>query len=212
MEGHEVAAWFAGKTFEELGAIEHSGHLLFPDALRKRGPKGEEVRVEVMVRVPTDLDRSLARIDALEFVRDQAKSARNIETVDQARAAVGPEVFENLDTTAIVARCTFERKPPHQQFLLLPLLLASWPRSSVYDLFDRIDYLSDLIDPRMGELTEEQIWLAVGAIAKVRNISPLGAMRGPLQSSFIVRMADLLWNSAMRPSSSPSKGRSTRAA
>src|SRR5678815_103206 len=117
-------------------------------------------------------------------------------------------IRDSIDTHAIVARCLFDRKLSDDgkpvRYMTLDILLASWPPSSVFDIFDRLDFYAVLYNPRTGELTEDEFWLCVGAVSRVRNISPLGGMRGDLQNAFIVRSVSELWSYRTRSLSSAS--------
>ena len=205
-----LAEWLAGKSFEDLHAIEHAGTLLFPDALHTRGPDGGERLVPVTVRVPSKTDRALARIDAIQHVREIArKTGADVRTVEQAQAAIGHEVFDDIDTYAIVARATREPEAPFGQFMLLPLLMESYTPATVFDIYDRITFYAQLLDPRLPELTDADFWDAVAAVGRRRNTSPLVVMSGGAQSSFVVRMAETLSAYRLQQPSSPSSATST---
>ena len=208
----DVPAWFKGKSIEELSAIEAGGRVLIPDAIRTIGPKGDERLTRVMARVPTEQERALARIDAITHVarlNGQAMGAKATWTVDRAREVVGAEVFENIDTVAIVARCLLEPEPPHGPFMLLEVLIGSFPLSALFDMYERLDFYSRLFSPMVEGLDEEQFWGVVAAIASKRNLGPLAGMHGALQSAFITRMAAELSSCRPPSSSSPSSATST---
>lgn len=210
----DVPAWFKGKSIEELAAIEAGGRVLIPDAIRTIDAKGKERLTPVMARVPTEQERALARIDAIAHVarlNGQAMGARGEWTVERARQVVGAEVFENLDTIAIVARCLLEPEPPHGQAYLLEVLVGSFPLAALFAMYERLDFYARLFSPMVEALDEEQFWGVVGAIAAKRNLGPLAAMRGELQSAFITRMAEELSSCRPPSSSSPSTATSTRA-
>lgn len=210
----DIPAWFAGKSIEELNAIEASGRVLIPDAIRTIGAKGQEKLTPVMTRVPTEHERSLARMDAVAHVArlsGQVMGARQNWTVERAKEAVGVEVFENIDSVAIVARCLLETEPPHGQFMLLEVLIGSFPISTLFEMYERLDFYARLFSPLVEAIDEEQFWGAVAAIAGKRNLGPLAVMLGSLQSAFITRMAAELWSSRQQSSFSPSTETSTPA-
>ena len=210
----DVPAWFAGKSIEELGAIEAGGRVVIPDAIRTIGPKGEERLTRIMARVPTEHERAVARIDAITHVarlHGQAMGSRSEWTVDRARQVVGAEVFENLDTVAIVARCLLEPEPPHGPFMLLEVLVGSFPLSAIFDMYERLDFYARLFSPTIEALDEGQFWGIVAAIATKRNLGPLAGLRGSLQSAFITRMGEELWSCRAPSSSSPCSETSTLA-
>lgn len=201
------AEFFQGKTVEDLAAIECGGRVLIPDALRTVNAKGEVVEHKVLVRVPTPGERSRARADAVAHVgkeyADRMGRDREKWTVERAKAVVGPEVFDDLDTYAIVARSLFEPtlndgKP--QQAYMLQVLYDGFSQRTVFDMWDRINLYADMFDPRIDTMDEGMLWGAVEAIAKVQNLSPLAVIAGSEQPNFIVRMAVELSNYRKRSS------------
>lgn len=213
---HDIPAWFAGKTLEELNAIEVAGRVLIPDALNKIGPKGEPISVPVLVRVPSEGERARGRMEAIKLVAERylKQMGRDPEkhTVERARIVIGAEVFEDLDTYAIVAQSLFEPRvdagKPTPAFLL-SVLYDSYPKSSIFDIYDRIEFYAKLFNPRMDNLSDEQFWGCVEAIARVRNLSPLVGISGSEQTGCITRMAVELSNSRKLKFSLPSTEIST---
>lgn len=211
----KLPEWFAGKSFEELNAIEQGGSLYFPESLRTRGPKGELREQPVLARVPSKQDRAVARIEAISHVRAMRKGM-NVATVKDCEEAIGAEVFEDIDTYAIVARSLFEPTARNEdgspvRFMTLDVLLGSHLPTTVFDIFDRLDFYQKLLDPRIDELDEDEFWAAVEAIAKRRNLSPLVVMRGSLQSAFVLRAVEILSTFRTPRSSSSSTETSTPA-
>jgi hypothetical protein len=211
----KIPDWFAGKTLEELDAIEIGGALYFPEKLRSRGAKGEIKETPVLARVPSKQDRATARIEAIAHVRSMVKGKQPVLTVKDAEEAVGAEVFEDIDTYAIVSRSLFEPQAKNEdgkptRFMLLDVLLGSYLPATVFDIFDRLDFYAKLLDPRVEDITEDEMWGAIEAIAKRRNLSPLAVMRGSLQTAFVVSMAVTLWSSRPQLSSSLSTATSTQ--
>lgn len=204
----DAPSWLRGKSIEELEAFEHGERVLIPEALRRRGPKGEEILVPVALRVPTEHERAQARIDAIRFVQELRKKAGGpqppIETVEQAQAAVGADVFENFDTFAILARALREPKAPHGPAYTLDVLVGSFQPSALFDLYFRLDFYSRLYNPRIEELDDESFWAAVSEVARVRNLGPLAVIAGSAQNAFILRSIVELSNCRTRLSSSPS--------
>lgn len=210
----DIPSWFAGKTMADLDAIEAGGLLYFPESLRKMNAKGELVGTPVVVRVPTRRDRALARLDAMKHVAEITK--KKIETVEQAQAAIGAEVFEEIDSVAIVARCTFEPRGVDagpdwqpQQFMLLGVMLGSYVASSIYDLFWRLDFYDKLINVRAEDISDDDFWSVIGKIAEVRNLSPLAVIGPSQQTNCFVRAATELSSYRTLKSSSPSIDTST---
>jgi hypothetical protein len=202
-------AWISGKTLEELDAIEHGGALLFRDAFRTKNKRGEEVLTPVLVSPPTRRDRAEARIDAIRYVADLCKS-KAIRTVPEAQTAIGAEVFEDIDTISIIARCCYEPKEPSQRAYMLDILIDSFPSATLADMWERINHYAHLVDPRVPEpLSHDEFWAYAKAIAKAGNVGPLVVMREDTQRGFVISMARRLIEFRELASSSTSSATST---
>lgn len=206
----EVLSWVRGRTPDELGAIEVMDRdaviptTLFPEALRYRDARGKVVEVPVLLKVPYEDDLGQATKDAVQFVA-QLHKGKKVETPDQARELVGVTRFENLDTAAVVALCARSVKPPHGREYLLPVLVRSFPPTTIQACFDRIAILRRLWDPNVAQLTEKQFWAFASEVARVRNLSPLAVLVPALQSAFIARLAvELMASRTSKPSSGSS--------
>lgn len=212
-------AWIQGKTLEDLKLVRYGRALLTPDAFRSRDEKGAIVAQPVLIRVPTDLDLDMARLDAIREVQRLARTRLGadtlVTTVDQARQILGAERFETLDTTAVVARCTHEAKLPDnptdmpQQFMTLELMRTSFNVRQIYDVWNHMELLAHMLDPRLGEIDEPTFWAFCGAISKVENASPLGAMQGATQNDYVVEASKRLWRYRTSSSSTTSDSTST---
>lgn len=190
----DLPSWFEGKTIADLNAVELGGVVYIPDQLRRVNAKGEIETEDVMVKVPSEQDRAQARVDAIYHVGELRKwpTPKHTWTVEQCQQAIGAEVFENLDTAAIVARSLYERKQIDGKYppaYMLAILISSWPPASWFDMFERLNVYSNLFNPRVADIDEDTLWRVMAQIARVQNVSPFGVMRGDLQSAFIVRMA-----------------------
>jgi hypothetical protein len=205
----EIPAWLRGKTIDELHAIEHNGRVLFPEALRRRDEKGRIIETPCLVAIPTDAERAMGRLDAVARVATITK--KKPTTIEDARALIGADVFENLDTFGILARCILEPTPPHGRAYLLDVLVETFPPSTLFELYGRLDMLAKLWSPQLDELTEERFWTLVVQIAKVRNLSPLAGIGGLGQVTCVLRMAQTLYDLRTRRHFSPSNETSTPA-
>lgn len=210
------AEFFKGKTIEELAAIECGGRVLIPESLRSVSAKGEVTEHKVLLRLPTPGECAKARVDAVMLVADRnpKQMGRNPEawTIDRAKSVVGADVFEDMDTYAIVARSLFEpviKGDKPQQAYMLGVLYDGFGKKTVFDIWDRMNVYDALFNPRFDECTEDQFWGGVEAIAKVRNLLPLAVISGSAQTNFMVRMASELSNFRKLNSSSHSPETST---
>jgi hypothetical protein len=197
-----ASAWLEGKTVAELEAIEHEGRVLIPEAMRFVGANGKERLDRYYMRIPTEGERGMARLKAVRLVAEhmgpdakRAMGAGDTWTIAKAQAVIGADVFENFDTTCIVAASLREWDAPHGPAFLPEILITTYLPATIFDAFERLDFYSKLYNPRLAELTDDDFWKAVAGIAKTKNLGPLAVMRGDAQTSFVVRMAETLWTS-----------------
>ncbi len=173
------------KDWEELEAIEQDGgRLLFPFSLQRKTHKGWE-DIPVMLKVPREPDTRKARLRAREW----AKKEKLDPDLD-------PEFFSNMDTMCLLADCIRNVKAPHEPWEPFPEKLEElYDRPSLDAAYAQIDALKTVIDPRPHNISEEEMWGIIAAVAKARNIVPLAAFAGESQNNCVVTMAQLLMSS-----------------
>jgi hypothetical protein len=209
-ESNAIADWFAGKSEAELDVIEVGHRALYSDSVKKRDRKvpGKLQEVPVRLRVPNSRDKAMARLDALSWAKklmsEAGYKAPERLTIEDAQAVLGAVYFDELDTKCLIARCTREHEPPHEQYMLYEMLDTLHEHASLMDLWDRLCFYQELEDVRVSELTEEQLLAVVAAIDGVRNLSPLVVIAGSARDSCIVTMACRLQSYLKRSSCSPS--------
>lgn len=191
-----VLRWLEGQSIADLEAVRIGRHLLFPDVMVFHETDGSPREDRILIRVPTPDDKIAARIDAILYVRGKVPSALKtslkVETVEDARRFIGAERFEEIDTFAIAARCMHDPKPPPgldrapPPWKLLGLLIEDHQTSAIMHVYEHMDLLSKMLDVRLDELTEEQMWGAARYIAERENASPLGAMSAGMQLAYLI--------------------------
>lgn len=168
-----------GKTWDELEVRRHdNGRLMFPGELRRRDEKGAVVVKRVRVCVPAPEDHVAARVEAIAWFSKQ-------KGLDRER---DKDLFDEMEQVCLLARAIREGDPPHAQ-ALDHTELAAWDEASIQDIQERINIFKLLVDPREGELDDEQFWRSLLAVGRGATIGPLVDMSGPVQLSFILRMA-----------------------
>jgi len=194
----DPAAWFLGKTDAELDVIEHGGRAFYSEVLRRKKPADGQAEVaKLRIRVPNTLDKAKARVAALlwasKIAREEGLKMSESPTIAEAEAVFGAPYFDELDTIAIIAQVAYEHDRPDEPFFRHPeMLAANYTTSSLMDLWTRIGFYQRHEDVRVGDLTRDKFIEIVVAIGEARNTTPLFALDGFLQDSFIVTMADQL--------------------
>lgn len=181
-----VHEWLRGKTIEELAIVEHGGRALFPDKIQRVKADGSFESVDVYVRVPRHVEVMQARHEAREFFRKRKLDPKEDN-----------DLFEQLDTFAVLARAIRDKAPPHDQFQTLEFLLSNEPgkgfdTESLLDVWTRLEVYRKMIDPRVTVVSEDDALRAAYEIDRVQNISPLAGIAGHELDSCIFTMASLL--------------------
>lgn len=170
----------AGKTWEELGAVEHEQRLLFPDAIRRVRADGATEEVAILVRPLRKHERRSARL----YARAWAKK----EGVDPQ---VDPQLFDDMDTMSILAMAIREPKPPYEQHQQPEWLEQHYDAASLAQVWDRYQVWEDATDPRVEAASQEDLWRTILEIGRSRSVLPLTGFAPHLQRNCILSMADL---------------------
>lgn len=199
-----AANWINGKTSEDFSILEsEDGRQSYAEVVNRRNAKGDLESVRVRVWPPDPLDKAKARVDALEWVQQIAKlDAR--PTWTSACELLGETYVDQLDTVCLLARCIRDHDDPNHQHLAYDELLRRYRFAPLMELWEKLDYISVLQDPRANELGEEDFWRLVDGIDKAKNVGPLAAISGRARDSCVLTMACLLAASRRNSSSSPS--------
>lgn len=167
------------KTWEELEAIEQGDRLLFPDQIHRRGKTGDVDGIPIMVRVLRKNERRAARLEAREW----AKRA-GVDTEKD------PQLFDDMDTLCILARAIRDFAPPHAQFQKPEWLEEHFDDGSLGQIWDRYPVYESLVDPRISEVSEEQVWKTILEIGRSRSVRPLTEFAPRSQHSLLLCMVD----------------------
>ena len=184
--------------WEDLEAIELGGRVYFQEVIQKAKADGSLEDVKILVRVPRKPERRKARLEARAW-------AERVK-VDPEK---DPELFDDMDTLCILAGAIREATGDHEQHRTPEMLEAEYDSRSLLALWERLQVYEDLIDPRPGELDDENFWRTVQAIGRTRSALPLTGLGSRAQNACITRMALEAWNARTRGSSSGSSELST---
>jgi len=185
----EKAAQFTIENWESLGVEEHAGVLHLPAKIRRRTKTGGVSDRVVMLRNVTNAHRfkcrNIARAYAVELKLDAEKDADYITEIENY----------SLLAYAIREPKTFDQHVPG-----VAELVDLYESQSLAELWGVYNAWVEMIDPRYGQLTDDQLWQAIARIAKEKNITPLVGMPGFEQHTCIVAMASQALLSPSRPS------------
>ena len=177
-------------AFSELGVFEKDGRLYLPTSIKERTASGGAgVAAEVLLTSATPDQRYTARSKAREWAAKMKLDLdRDVKYVDE---------MENYWLLAYAIR---DRQTRSQLEESAQALLKRFNDFSLKETWHRYNHWCELIDPRYGVLSNEQLWQVIAEIASGGTLLPLVAMPGFEQSTCIVFMA----RAAARSPSAPS--------
>jgi hypothetical protein len=178
------------ENFKRLGVTEADGALYLPVELRRRNKDGGVDVVEsAYLIMPTTRQRYLARVQS----RAQGDSMKLDRELDK-------DLFDELENYALLTYALRDRKQRAQLCPTIEDLIDSYDNRSLAECLTRLDVWSDVLDPRYGTLSGEQLWQVIVAVAVGGDPLPLSGMRGFEQRTCIVLMAQEALRSPRAPS------------
>lgn len=178
----QVIAEILSKDWGELRALEHAGYLLFPDTVYKRKSDGELEEIAVCFRVPRQHELRKARV-----------AARRIGAKDGLDPDRDADLISDIETICILSHSIRNAKPPHEPWVPDPEdLEKNYDRSSLMQVWAKIDALHRVIDPSPATLSEKEVLALVSAIAERRSILPLIACAPDARDFCVIFMASRL--------------------
>jgi hypothetical protein len=167
-----------GKAWEDLETLEFGGRLYFPDVIKRRTQSGALEEVPICIRVPRKDEKRAARLDARAWA-----SRLKVDTEKDS------DLFDDMDSICILARAIRERNEPHDQFQLPDWLEEHFDSGSLAQLWDRLQWYEQMVDPRLAVMDEDQFWTTVLAIGRTHTALPLTDFGPDAQKSFVLSAA-----------------------
>lgn len=190
MDPVEKAVALTLDNWEQLGVQEQDGVLHLPASIKWRNGKGGVDETPVMLRNVTNAHRFKARKEARAFALAQGLD------LDRDK-----DVTDELENWSILVYAIRDAEKPFDQHIAsLDDLTATYDTQSLVELWGRYNVWVDMLDPRFGEMTDEQLWQAIARIYTEKNPSFLVSFGGSAQATIITCMAALCMSSPMKPS------------
>ena len=186
----ERAVAFTLDNWASLGVKEQDGVLYMPASIKRRNATGGTSETPVMLRNVTNAHKFKCRALARKYAE------QNQLDVDRDRDLVTE--IENYALLAFAVRDA--RKPYDQHVPDVGKLIELYDSQSLAELWGRYNAWVEMLDPRFGELTAEQLWQTIVRVAKEKNPSCFLGMPGYAQYTCIVLMAEQALLSPSRPS------------
>ena len=182
-------AAFVIDNWDALGVAEHDNVLHLPAALKRRTKTGGIAEVPVMLRNVTNAHRFKARVQSRALALSWGLD------LDRDRDQV-----EQLENYAILAYAIRDPRTFDQHMASVDLLLTHYDTQSLAEIWGRYNVWVEMLDPRFGEMTAEQLWQVIARIAREKTPAFLVSMSSVMQFTSIVSMAELALDSPKRPS------------
>lgn len=166
-------------AFKELGVFEKDGKLYLPTTIKVRTEiGGVGVADEVLLTAASPEQRYTARSKARDWAAKRKLDLdRDVRYVDE---------MENYWLLAYALR---DKQTRSQLEETAQSLIERYNDFSLKEVWHRYNHWCELIDPRYGELSNEQLWQVIAEVASTGTLLPLVAMPGFEQSTSIVFMA-----------------------
>lgn len=195
-----VVEQLIGRDWGDLEVLEQAGRLLFPEKIYKRSKSGRFDPVSIVVQVPRHPDIVKARIKARELALEDGLDPKlDRDLIDD---------WETICTLSIAIR---NEKPPHEQWEPFPRALAEqYDKQSLTQIWAKIDEFTRVVNPAPEQISTNEMYALMSAIAKERNLSPLFVYGSGAQTIFIVTLVDQLLSLLESKSSSEPSEPSTR--
>jgi len=185
----ERAARITLGNWDSLGIAEHAGILHMPASIKRRTSSGGVELTPVMLRNVTNQHRFLCRNKAREYAATM--------NLDLDRDS---DMVKEIENYAILAYAIRDPKTYDQHLPGVAELVLRYDAQSLVELWGVYNAWVEMLDPRFGELDDEQLWQVIARIAREKHIGPLVALVGVEQHSCIIAMASQALLSPRAPS------------
>jgi len=186
----DKAVAFTLDNWDSLGVKEQDGVLYMPATIKRRNATGSTSEQQVMLRNVTNDHKFKCRVRAREYAKHAGLD------IDRDR-----DLVTEIENYALLAYAVRDPRKPYDQHVPdVVKLIELYDSQSLAELWERYNAWVEMLDPRFGALTIDQLWQTIVRIAKEKNPSPLVAMPGHGQFTCIVLMAQQALLSPSRPS------------
>jgi hypothetical protein len=177
-------------NFAGLGVFEKDGILYLPTSIKQRNAAGGvTVACDALLVTPTTTQRYRAR-----------SQARVMGKKFDLDPALDREQIDEMENYCLLAYCIRDKQTRTQLEESAESLMKRFHDASLKEVWARLNHWCDLTDPRYGELSNEQLWQVIAAVASEGNLTPLVSMPGFEQATSIVFMARAACTSPSAPS------------
>jgi len=181
---------FINKTWDELEIVEHNEieRLLIPGVIQKRKLNGEFEMTDIKIRPLREHE-----------LRECRTVARDIAKQDGIDEEKDKQLFENIEEICKLSMFAIREKDhPYIAVEDDPRKFEKkFDKHTIRDLVSQLDHATDLLNPRLDDITENEFALILAKIASEESIRPFLVLEPGTAQSLIVFMASLLAPSLM---------------
>ena len=172
------------KSWDDLKVIEHNEieRLLVPGVISKRKLDGTFETTDIMIRPLRENElrkcRTMARVIAKEDGIDEEKDK---------------QLFENIEEICKLTFAIRETEHPHISVEDNPRHFEKkFDKHTIRDMVSQLDHANDLLNPRLSDLTENELMVIISKVATEENMRPFLLLEPGTAQKLIVFMASLL--------------------
>lgn len=180
---------FINKSWDDLKVIEHDEieRLLVPGVIRKRKLDGTFEMIDIKIRPLREHELRQCRI-----------MARDIASKDGIDEKKDVRLFENIEEICKLTFAIRENDHPYISYEDDPRKFEKkFDKHTIRDLSSQLDAATDLLNPRMDEITENELLLIIAKVAAEEDIRPFLALEPGTAQRLLIFMASLLAPSLM---------------
>lgn len=188
----ELAQLVFSRASKDDRVLEHDGQLYYKTALEIRQKDGTTKPVDVVICTIDDEQMMTARLRAKKRLQDKG--------LELAADADLLATAENLETLAFSIR---DPEPPHLQHVANGTELGAryGKTRCLQRISSELDAWTRTVDPRFGELPQEDLWELINMVARGDIIRPLACIDGHAQIAYMIISAQRALESPNAPSS-----------
>lgn len=178
------------ERWHELAVTEHEGRLYLPASIKRRRADNGLDETPVVLTLLTNEQRVKAR--------QQTRLLEQKLRLDPERDA---DLCSDLEAYCTLSFALRDAQAPHDQHMPdAEELWRTYDQPSIIELWGVYERWRDVLDPRCGEMTAEEVWRVIVAIKEQRRLDPLAAMPSVAQVSCVLFMAEAALLSTIAPS------------
>ena len=175
---------FVNKKWDDLKVIEHNEieRLLVPGVIRKRKLDGSFEMIDIKIRPLREHELRECRVKARQIAKEDG--------IDEKKDS---ELFDNIEEICRLSMAVRDNDHPYTAYNDNPRQFErKFDKHTIRDLSSQLDAANDLLNPRLSEITDQELIVILAKVAAEENIRPFLALEPGTLQKLMVFMASLL--------------------